>query len=255
MRLWINSPVRAQAIAGRGLTDSEITEYCDKGVIVCKNLLPASVVAGWLEAWYQLKQQIAAGTAAVTRTDRFVGGAALPDPLGTIYSHPILVAAVTKIVGPDVALYFNRLLVKDAEWDGNVGPHQDCVYFHGTTDKLSAFVPLTEFTARTGAVRFIQGSHKYGNLGRRATILYDKWEEMPVLVPDAYPGDVIFATFETWHHSVMAEVPSERPLVQIAYQSAADGSYYGEPNEPVLVAGQWRTAHFSRYLHGIEPHA
>ena len=245
----------SQEATGRLITQQEIAEYHDKGVVVCKEMLPRSVVEQWLEAWLQLKKEIAAGSANVSRSDRFIGGAALPDPIGSIYRDPILVDAATSIIGPDVALYFNRLLVKDTEWNGDVGPHQDCVYFHGSTAKLSVFVPLAEFTLRTGAVKFVEGSHKYGNLGRRATLLYDKWEAMPLLVPDAYPGDVLLASFETWHHSSVAEVPSERPLVQIAYQNAADGSYYGEPNGPVLVAGDWRTKHFSRYLHGIEPHA
>ena len=236
----------------RRITEEEIATYHDKGVVICRGLLPANAVAEWLDAWLRLKNEIASGIAQVHRSDRFVSGT-LPDPLGSVYRHPSLIDAATKLIAPDVALYFNRLLVKDNEWNGHVHPHQDCVYFHGSTDKMSAFVPFTEFSLRTGAVTFIEGSHKFGNLGRQGHIIYDDWEPMPSVTPEAYPGDVIFATFEIWHHSTPATIPCERPLMQIAYQSAADGSYYGEPAEPVLVAGQWRTNNFSRYLHGIHP--
>lgn len=240
---------------GRRITREEIRAYKDRGVVVCKGLLDSREVETWRAAWGKLKEEIAVGTGLLKRHDRFVGSGDLPAPLSQVYSHPVLLDIVRRMIGPDVALYYHRLLVKDECWDGHVAPHQDCVYFHGSTDKLSVFVPLSEFTARTGAVKFVEGSHRFGNLGRRATIKYEDWDPMPLLTPDAYPGDVILASFETWHHSDAAETPSDRPLMQIVYQSAADGSYYGEPNAPTLVCGKWRTDRFVRYLHGIEPHA
>jgi Phytanoyl-CoA dioxygenase (PhyH) len=254
--------IKSTVTTGRGITEQEIVSYHEKGVVFCPGLLPIDVVSQWANAWFRLKEEISSGLTRITRSNRFIGGGPLPEPLESAYRYRTLVDAATRVIGPNVALYMNRLLVKDSEWDGNVTPHQDCVYFHGFTNKLSAFVPLAEFSLRTGAVVFIEGSHKYGNLGSRGNLLYDEWPAMPALVPEAYPGDVIFASFETWHHSTTATVPSERPLMQITYQDAADGSYFvptapdgtyfGDEPKPVLVAGEWRTNHFSRFLHGID---
>lgn len=242
--------------SGRTITDAEVAAYHDKGVVVCRNLIPAETMAAWRSAWLKLKDDLAAGRAApLVRTARFVLGADLPGPIGAIYAHPTLVDSAKRILGPDVALYMNRMLVKDEHWDGDVTPHQDCVYFHGMAEKLTAFVPLEEFTKRTGAVNFIEGSHKFGNLGIRGTIRYDDWPAMPELETEAYPGDVIFASFTVWHHSQKSEVITDRPLVQVTYQSAADGTYYGQPDRPVLVAGDWRTQHFSKFQSGVTPDA
>lgn len=233
-------------------TDQDLADYRDKGVVVCKGLIPEKTVAQWRAEWLKLKVDLERQNApGLRRTDRFILGDELPGSLGKIYEHPALVEAAKKIIGPDIALYMNRLLVKDEHWDGHVTPHQDCVYFHGSTDKLSAFVPLTEFSPRTGGVRFVEGSHKYGNLGRRGTIRYEDWEAMPILAPQAFPGDVIFASFEIWHHSESSELVTDRPLIQTTYQSAADGSYQGQPDRPTLVCGEWRTTHFTKFEHGI----
>jgi hypothetical protein len=239
---------------GAVLGPQQLEEYAERGVLVLRNAVPVETVSSWRNAWEQLKGEIDRGEAPVRRSARFVGGAALPGALGDIYRHPTLVGIARSVWGNDIALYFNRILVKDDTWNGPVAPHQDCVYFHGRTDKLSIFVPLEAFTHATGNVKFVAGSHKFGNLGRKATIQYEAWPQLQVVDPDAQPGDLILASFETWHHSEAALVPCERPMMQIAYQPASDGSYYGEPNEPVLVCGQWRTSHFSRYLYGIEPH-
>ncbi|MCU1390645.1 MAG: hypothetical protein JWL72_3983, partial [Ilumatobacteraceae bacterium] len=159
----------------------------------------------------------------------------------------------------DVALYMNRVLIKDEHWTGAISIHQDMPYFNGGQRKVSIFVPLerTQADGGNGGLKFVVGSHRYGNL-ERGTINLADFEPMPVLAPDLDVGDVVVMDFLTWHYSETPATPSERPLLQLAYQAADDGSYGGElfgVAAPTLVAGSWRTRHFAQCRKGVIPDA
>src|SRR5437764_15123392 len=94
------------ANGGRIITDEEIAVYREKGVVLCRQMVPPALVSAWEQAWQQLSREIAAGSTPISRQDRFVfshGG--LPEPLGTIYRYPTLVASIIKMLGDNVALY------------------------------------------------------------------------------------------------------------------------------------------------------
>jgi hypothetical protein len=221
--------------------------YRRDGVALIKGLLPAATVQAAQDAYRQLTADLASGATPLERSARFVSGGFLPGALGTLPDQPELAEVAREVIGPDVALYMNRLLIKDQVWNGPVATHQDCPYFHGSVDKMSIFVPLQPFTAETGNLKFVAGSHRYGNLGVRGTIRHEEFPQLAIVQPDAMPGDVILASFTVWHFSEAAAVQCERPVMQMAYQPASDGSYFGEPDQPRLICGQWRTDAFSRF--------
>lgn len=227
--------------------------YRRDGVAVIKGLLPPDTVRAAQAAYRELHAQLAAGSGPLERSARFVSGGFLPGALGAMPRQPELVDVVRELIGPDVALYMNRLLIKDDVWNGPVATHQDCPYFHGSVDKVSIFVPLEPFTAATGNLKFVAGSHRYGNLGVRGTIRHEEFPDLQIMQPDALPGDVILATFTVWHFSDAATTPCERPVMQISYQPATDGSYFGEPDQPRLICGQWRTDAFSKFRDHVTP--
>jgi ectoine hydroxylase-related dioxygenase (phytanoyl-CoA dioxygenase family) len=224
----------------------EVEQYREDGLVVIRDFFEPSVVDGMRDGWEETKRGMESG--AVQRSSRFVWGD-LPQSIMSLYSQPVLVNAVQAILGEDIALYMNRVLLKDKEWSGAVAIHQDQPYFTGGINKVSAFVPLTRTLARTGngGLIFLKGSHKYGNLGRGA-IRRDVFPPMEEIAPDLEVGDVVLMDFLTWHYSEDAVVPGERPLLQIVYQPSSDGSYgsadLGVPS-PTLVSGQWRTSYFS----------
>lgn len=224
----------------------------EEGFLLVRNALPCDKVAGWRKAWIELKGDIEAGRSQVRRADRFILDP-LPPPLADIYREGALVSIAQDVLGPDVALYFLRMLVKDARWSGPVATHQDMPYFHGGQVKLSAFVPLEPFTQAKGALKFVTGSNRFGNLGVRGTIDHSLYPQLPVAAPEAEPGDVLLADFHVWHYSDAATEPGDRPILQIVYQPASDGSYYGLPVAPTLVCGEWRTTFFSKYGDSIAP--
>jgi len=186
---------------------------------------------------------------ALTRDGRFVKGK-LPETLELIHRSLLIRTWVSMLLGPHVALYFSRLLLKDSEFSGAVELHQDMPYFTGGP-KISAFVPLAPMRANDGGLCFVKGSHKYGML-ERGVIQLDKFPPMEHLRPDLEPGDVIFMDFLTWHYS--GPCYSERPLMQITFQPATDGSYFDLPG-PTLVSGEWQTSYFVEKGKCVKPDA
>jgi hypothetical protein len=169
------------------------------------------------------------------------------------------VSLVRSLLGSDVSLYMNRILIKDEHWGDAVAIHQDMPYFNGGQNKVSVFVPLTPTQAQggNGGLVFIAGSHKYGNLAR-GTIDRAKFDPMPEVGPNLEVGDIVVMNFMTWHYSENAVVHDDRPLMQIVYQPATDGSFGGAKlgvPQPMLVCGEWKTRHFAEWGHGVTPDA
>jgi ectoine hydroxylase-related dioxygenase (phytanoyl-CoA dioxygenase family) len=199
-------------------------EYKADGVTLVRQIFPQRVQDDLKLGWQTLKQQFVEGS--IERNARFVSGI-LPEPLGSLYRQESLVHAAQTLLGTeDVALYMNRILLKDAAWNGPVAIHQDMPYFSGGVVKVSIFVPLAPTQARNGngGLIFVKGSHKYGNL-QRGTIRREVFAPMDDAAPDLEIGDAVLMDFLTWHYSEQAPIPDERPLMQIVYQPASDGSY------------------------------
>lgn len=229
-------------------------EYREDGFAVVRRVFEPREMEGFQGAWRDIKMKMQSGELSLQRNARFVIGR-LPDPLGSICRHSHLVAIARQLLGEDLALYYNRLLVKDKVWSGAVEIHQDMPFFHGHTNKLSVFVPLAPFNESTGGLKILTGSHRWGNLGVRGAIKINEFPAMRLACPAVEPGDILLMDFLTWHYSEAPTVPCERPVLQIVYQPADDGSYVKEGlEEPTLVSGEWRTTHFTPLGHGIEPY-
>ena len=223
-----------------------LARYRRDGVAVLHGFFDRSYSAEISEGWNDLKKEVELG--GLGRNARFLYGK-LPGRVGEIWRHPRLAELARSTLGPDVALYMNRLLLKDKEWSGAVAIHQDMPYFHGGQNKLSVFVPLqpVQATGGNGGLRFIVGSHLYGNL-ERGTIQLDRFEPMPELAPSLDVGDIVLMSMMTWHYSDDAPSKDDRPLLQLMYQPADDGSFAGPKMgvpEPTLLCGGWKTRHFT----------
>jgi hypothetical protein len=238
----------------RTISEFDRNEYEDNGVAVLPRFFDELRSKRLSAAWQSLKRDFAA--ASLDRSSRFLFGT-LPGEIGQLYADPSLVALVQSLLGGDIALYMNRILLKDEHWSGAVAIHQDMPYFNGTQEKISIFVPLqpTQAESGNGGLKFVVGSHKFGNL-ERGTIDRSKFPPMLDAAPSLEVGDVVIMNFLTWHYSEDAAIQGERPLMQIVYQSSRDGSYGGAKlgvPEPTLVCGTWRTQYFAERGRGVTP--
>lgn len=250
-------PERSWGQSYRGPQDiaSIQAAYEKDGAMLISDFFPPEDLNMMTDGWKNIKTAIEKDH-SLERNARFVSGV-LPAPAGEIYRHPKMVELAQLLLGTkDMALYMNRILVKDKEWNGTITVHQDMPYFHGGAKKLSIFVPLAPIQADggNGGLKYLLGSHHYGMIGR-GTIQIDQFPKMEQLAPNVVPGDIVLMDFMTWHYSENAVTNDDRPLMQIVYQPATDGSYgnkvCGMGGKPTLVCGEWRTQHFIEREHGI----
>jgi hypothetical protein len=228
-------------------------DYEEQGVLHLRGFFDPGDTESLRSMWKTLSANLKAG-AGLERESRFVFGV-LPPPIGDIYRHPKLVDLATFLLGPDVALYMNRILLKDRSWNGAVEVHQDMPYFNGGLEKVSVFVPLQAIQADggNGGLKYVVGSHKYGNL-QRGTIDRTQFPPMPEFAPSVDVGDIVVMNFLTWHYSDAAVTPDDRPLLQIVYQPSSDGSHGSVKlgmSGPTLVAGTWRTTYHAEWNRGL----
>jgi hypothetical protein len=148
----------------------------------------------------------------------------------------------------NIALYMNRILVKDRTWSEQVEVHQDMPYFHGGIEKISFFLPLTpQSPRRNGGMVFLKGSHLYGQI-QPGTIMLKNFPPLEEFAPDLDIGDLLIVNFLNWHFSPKSIEPTDRMIMQVVYQPATDGSYGGiglGVAEPTLVCGKWETKHYT----------
>jgi hypothetical protein len=116
--------------------------------VILRSFFDASEATALQSAWKELKRGIEQDR-VLERSARFAFGV-LPGVIGDVCRHPRMIDLATSVLGPDVALYMNRMLVKDEHWSGAVAIHQDMPYFNGGQQKLSIFVPLCPTAAEGG---------------------------------------------------------------------------------------------------------
>jgi ectoine hydroxylase-related dioxygenase (phytanoyl-CoA dioxygenase family) len=232
-------------------------DFQNFGVAIVRQVLSDETKSTIKAGVAKLRDGIASG--AIARTARFVDGSnAYPDEIYALYKDPALIQIAAMLLGTsNICLYMNRILMKDDGWDGDVAIHQDAPYFSGSLEKVTIFVPLVPTGRARGGLIFVKGSHKYGGMPRGA-IRREVFAPMEDFAPELELGDVIPMNHLTWHYSERSTEPTERPLLQIIYQSAADGSYATKTHgvaEPTLICGSWQTRHFAPLIGSVTPDA
>ena len=219
--------------------------YERDGYALIRSALSEEEMAPILAQWQHVRDPLRAGKAidGIKRDNFYIHGK-LPSPLGDVVEHPVITGIVKKLLGPDVALYINRLNVKDQAFTDLIHLHQDIPYFNGGVNKINFFIALQDINLNNGAMVYVPGSHHLGILDRN-TIDISKHPELQVVVPSLRPGDLVIADIRLWHSSVPNTQVTDRVLLQMMFQPADDGSYYPlSVPEPRLIAGKWRTNEF-----------
>lgn len=209
------------------------------GVCIVRQAIAPETIALWQAAWQDFcRDQLGHGR-KVNRYNPVAVDELPPPPLADMHRHPALLDIVEQAFGPDLALYNQRFVVKDAHSRGPVFLHQDYPYHVGWPNKASAFVPLSPMNPDNGGMVFYPGTHQYGYLGDAGEIdpavLAPDW---PSIAPSLEPGDVVLMHSLTWHRSGPHVGGPDRVLADIIYQPADD------PSGTALLRGQWRTPIF-----------
>ena len=194
------------------------------GVVVVRNAVPQAIIGEWIAAWSEFQREALAAGRKVDPYNPVVLHEPASDELMAIHRHPVLLDLMEQLY-PDLALYVQRFVIKDANSRQPVFLHQDYCYDLGMPEKTSMFLPLGPMNPDNGGLMFYPGTHLLGYLGDAGeldpAILDPDW---PVVAPSLEPGDLVLMHECTWHASLPHTKGPDRIVVQMTFQPADDPS-------------------------------
>ncbi|MEZ4863746.1 MAG: phytanoyl-CoA dioxygenase family protein [Caldilineaceae bacterium] len=160
--------------------------------------------------------------------------------------HPNILSILTQILGPDLKMFRNSLLLKPPEVGSAKGMHQDSPYWPiAPMDLCSCWFPLDDATLENGCMAAIPGSHKQGALPH--VHVTDDY-----VVDEAYydPNDMVMLPMKAgsglFFHSLLAHYTAPncsskwRRAIALSYMSAT-ARYTGEGEGPVYFHVQGKS--------------
>lgn len=179
----------------------------------------------------------------IRKIDGLVEGDSLFQELGL---HPNIRGILTQILGPDIKMFRNALLLKPPAVGSAKGMHQDSPYWPiRPMDLCSCWFPLDNATLENGCMAVLVGGHRRGPLPHVHVqddyvvpeALYDA-EDMALLPMQA--GDGLFFHSLLPHYTAPNRSARWRRAIALSYMSA-QARYTGEGNSPTYFRVQGRT--------------
>lgn len=211
--------------------------FKEAGVFIIRNAVPKDVIEDlqqeWTNFYTTLTQQQGGRTIDGGNFVNFLDQ--LPPKLDQFYKSESVVKIAQEVIGPNVALYHNRIVMKDKGAQHNVFLHQDFSYHLGFPYKCNLFIPLFNCGLQEGGLTYHLGSHQYGYLGDAGEINPDRFIPWQKVTPELKLGDVAVMNGLTWHESGPNNSAVDRVLFDIIVQPSFD------PSGIDLIAGEWET--------------
>jgi ectoine hydroxylase-related dioxygenase (phytanoyl-CoA dioxygenase family) len=167
----------------RPLNDDELSAYARDGFVIVENLLPADEVSALQQRLHdythgdhpteklriQVEPRVQRGELQVEhpgdgirKIDGLVEGDDLYNGLG---KHPNIIGVMKQILGEDVKMFRNALLLKPPEVGSQKGMHQDSPYWPIEPMSLcSCWFAIDTATVENGCMGVLSGGHKSGAL-------------------------------------------------------------------------------------------
>ena len=133
---------------------------------------------------------------------------------------PEIVDVIEDLMGPNIKLYTEQLMMKP-RFNGTVTPwHQDCVSFPWFLPQVavSCWVALDDATVENGCMTVIPGSHKWGPVAKeyQDTFLNSGKFAEPVPV-EVKAGECMFHHGLNWHRTGANNTPNRRRGLALHY--------------------------------------
>jgi phytanoyl-CoA hydroxylase len=245
------------------LTPEQLEAYARDGYVVVEDLLSADEVAGlrervreythggrpWNGIKVQIEPRVERGELAVEhpgdgirKIDFLVQN---DDRFRRLGLHENIVSILEQILGPDIKLFRNSLLLKPPEVGSAKGMHQDSPYWPIEPMELcSCWFTLDDATPENGTMAVIPGGHKRGPLPHVHVtddyVVDERYYDMSetVLTPIRAGGGLFFHSLLP-HYTAPNRSNKWRRAIALSYMSARS-KYTGEGESPVYfpVKGQ-----------------
>jgi ectoine hydroxylase-related dioxygenase (phytanoyl-CoA dioxygenase family) len=163
------------------ITDEQIKQLNEQGYFLLENVFTQSEMdslAETIEAHQRRHQEAIksqGGTQGISRAEEITFTSHLAENDDTIrefVQRPEFVAITTKVLGPNVDLYWNQSVFKMPEGEKQFPWHQDDGYTPVTPSPyLTFWLALNDATIENGCVWVLPGSHKKGAVPHERTPL------------------------------------------------------------------------------------
>ncbi len=250
------------------LTAEQIEAYNRDGYVVVEDLLPPAEVDAlrervreythggrpWGGIKVQIEPRIERGELSVAhpgdgirKIDLLVQNDDLFRHLGL---HPNIVSILEQILGPDIKMFRNSLLLKPPEVGSVKGMHQDSPYWPiAPMDLCSCWFALDDATPENGTMAVIPGGHTRGPLPHVNVtddfVVDERYYDMAetVVTPIRAGGGLFFHSLIP-HYTAPNRSTKWRRAIALSYMSA-QSTYTDEGEGPVYfnVKGQTYPGH------------
>lgn len=215
------------------MTDAQLIEYRTQGFVVLERVFSAEEMAELallIEAHHQAHAERLqkVGTEGISRAGEiaFTSHLAERDPeLLEFVRRPEFVAISTKVLGPDVDLYWNQSVYKEGCGDAEFPWHQDDGYTAVVPSPyLTLWLAVSDATPENGCLSVLPKSHEQGlaphtqtSIGLSCHSLDDPDQGVSVPIP---AGSMIAMQSLTFHKSGVNRTEGMRKAYVIQYSAA-----------------------------------
>jgi len=215
------------------MTDAQLAQYQTQGFVVLDSVFASAEmaeVALWIEAHHQAHEERLqkTRTEGISRAGEisFTSHLAEQDPkLLKFVRRPEFVAISTKVLGPDVDLYWNQSVYKEGNGDAEFPWHQDDGYTPVVPSPyLTLWLAVNDATLENGCLSVLPYSHERGlvphsqtSIGLACHSLTDPDQGVPVPIP---AGSMIAMQSLMFHKSGVNRSPAMRKAYVIQYSAA-----------------------------------
>ena len=246
------------------LTADQLEAYHRDGYVVVEDLLPAAEVDAlrervreythggrpWQGIKVQIEPRIERGEMTVAHPGDGIRKIDLlvqnDDRFRNLGLHPNIVSILEQILGPDIKMFRNSLLLKPPEVGSVKGMHQDSPYWPiEPMDLCSCWFALDDATPENGTMAVIPGAHTRGPLPHVHVtddfVVDERYYNMAetVVTPIRAGGGLFFHSLLP-HYTAPNRSNKWRRAIALSYMSA-QAKYTGEGESPVYYPVQGQT--------------
>jgi non-haem Fe2+, alpha-ketoglutarate-dependent halogenase len=233
--------------------------YSERGYFFPVRVYDGSETQEFVEAFYAYRSAIADRLQTLPARDQFVVFSETHTFLYWVYqmiSHPKVLDAVERILGPDLLVWNTRWFAKLPGEATYITWHQDAQYWGlHPANVATAWIALSESTDENGCMRVIPGTHRHPLLPQRDTYAPDnalsRGQEIAVHVNEAeavslclQPGEMSLHHINIVHGSNVNR--SGKPRIGVAVRFISPDVVQDGPERQIamLVRGEDRYGHF-----------
>lgn len=125
--------------------------------------------------------------------------------------HPAILDRVEEVIGPDILCWGANLFIKEPRTEDFVSWHQDATYWglEPADQIITAWVALSDVPIESGAMKFLAGSHRLGQVNHDDTFhknnLLSRGQEIELEVDESEATDIVLEAGEfSLHHVLLA---------------------------------------------------